>query len=76
MKPVRGGLGFTVAGGVNTGGCYIKDIITDPALSDGRLMKGDKIISVSASEDAQKILNEGLINDGRCVNRSVMHYCG
>ncbi|XP_072164796.1 tyrosine-protein phosphatase non-receptor type 13-like [Diadema setosum] len=47
VKPARGGLGFTVAGGANTGGCYVKDILQDPALSDGRLRKGDKILEVN-----------------------------
>ena len=46
MKPQRGGLGFTVAGGANTGGCYIKDILQEPAVSDDRLKKGDKILEV------------------------------
>ncbi len=45
-KPVRGGLGFTVAGGANSGGCYVKDIIQDPAKSDGRLKKGDNLVNV------------------------------
>lgn len=50
VKPARGGFGFTVAGGANSGGCYIKDILHDPALSDGRLKKGDKLLSVSENE--------------------------
>lgn len=41
------GLGFTVAGGANTtGGCYIKAVLQNPALSDGRLKSGDKLIKV------------------------------
>lgn len=41
------GLGFTVAGGANTtGGCYIKAVLQNPALSDGRLKSGDKLIMV------------------------------
>ncbi|XP_022099878.1 tyrosine-protein phosphatase non-receptor type 13-like isoform X2 [Acanthaster planci] len=47
IKPAKGGLGFTVAGGANSGGCYIKDVIQDPAKSDGRLKKGDKLIKVN-----------------------------
>ena len=41
------GLGFTVAGGQNTTGYfYVKDILFDPALSDGRIQKGDRLIKV------------------------------
>ncbi|XP_063969005.1 tyrosine-protein phosphatase non-receptor type 13-like isoform X2 [Lytechinus pictus] len=47
VKPQRGGLGFTVAGGANTGGCYIKDILQEPAISDTRLRRGDKILEVN-----------------------------
>ncbi|XP_030835107.1 tyrosine-protein phosphatase non-receptor type 13 isoform X4 [Strongylocentrotus purpuratus] len=47
VKPQRGGLGFTLAGGANTGGCYIKDIVQEPAISDDRLKKGDKILEVN-----------------------------
>nr|XP_006812581.1 PREDICTED: tyrosine-protein phosphatase non-receptor type 13-like [Saccoglossus kowalevskii] len=49
-KPDRGGLGFTVAGGVDSGGCYIKGIVQDPAKSDGRLRKGDKLIKVNGRD--------------------------
>lgn len=45
----RQGLGFTLTGGASTdtqGGCYIRGIIQDPALSDGRLQVGDKLIKV------------------------------
>ncbi|WAQ95216.1 PTN13-like protein [Mya arenaria] len=47
-KPGTGELGFNVAGGANTtGGCYVKSILRDPALSDGRLKAGDKLIMVN-----------------------------
>ncbi|XP_046560212.1 tyrosine-protein phosphatase non-receptor type 13-like [Haliotis rubra] len=50
-KRQRGGLGFTVAGGATTtGGCYIKGIVQDPALSDGRLRVGDKLIRVNSQD--------------------------
>ena len=47
QKSPGGGLGFTVVGGVSTtGGCYIKAVVQDPALSDGRLRPGDRLIQV------------------------------
>ena len=46
-KSETGGLGFTVAGGATTtGGCYVKAVVLEPALSDGRLRPGDKLIRV------------------------------
>ncbi|KAK0044239.1 tyrosine-protein phosphatase non-receptor type 13 [Biomphalaria pfeifferi] len=44
------GFGFTVAGGVNTGGCYIKQLVSEPAVSDGRLRPGDKILKVNGQD--------------------------
>ncbi len=42
------GLGFTVAGGqTSTGYFYVKDILYDPALKDGNMQRGDRIIRVS-----------------------------
>lgn len=42
------GLGFTLAGGVDTvGGCFVREIIGDPARSDGRLKPKDQIVMVS-----------------------------
>ena len=42
-----GGLGFTLAGGVNTvGGCFVRDIVGGPAKEDGRLQAGDQILAV------------------------------
>lgn len=46
QKPPGGGLGFTVAGSAATGGCYVKAVVLDPALSDGRLRPGDMLIQV------------------------------
>lgn len=48
MEKGTKGLGFTVAGGQNTTGYfYVKDILFDPALSDGRIHKGDRLIKVN-----------------------------
>ena len=45
------GLGFTVAGGANTtGGCYVKAVLQNPALLDGRIKSGDKLIMVRHSD--------------------------
>ncbi|GFO18600.1 tyrosine-protein phosphatase non-receptor type 13, partial [Plakobranchus ocellatus] len=50
LKRLRDGFGFTVAGGVTTGGCYIKQLVSEPALSDGRLRPGDKILQVNGQD--------------------------
>ncbi|XP_070545261.1 tyrosine-protein phosphatase non-receptor type 13-like isoform X2 [Ptychodera flava] len=50
IKGERGGLGFTVAGGIESGGCYIKGIVQDPAKSDGRLRKGDRLLKVNGCD--------------------------
>ena len=42
------GLGFTVAGGQQTVGLfYVKDVLFDPALSDGTIQRGDRLVAVS-----------------------------
>ena len=46
MKDEKKGLGFSVYGGVSKGGCYIRDIVSDPALTDGRLKTGDRLLQV------------------------------
>lgn len=46
VKDEKTGLGFSVYGGVSKGGCYIRDIVADPALSDGRLQTGDRLLKV------------------------------
>ncbi|XP_013396442.1 tyrosine-protein phosphatase non-receptor type 13 [Lingula anatina] len=51
IKSIRSGLGFTVAGGtMTTGGCYVKAVVQDPALSDGRMQAGDKLILVNGKD--------------------------
>lgn len=46
LKDEKTGLGFSVYGGVSKGGCYIRDVVADPALSDGRLQTGDRLLKV------------------------------
>ncbi|GFR71734.1 tyrosine-protein phosphatase non-receptor type 13 [Elysia marginata] len=50
LKREHDGFGFTVAGGVSTGGCYIKQLVSEPAMSDGRLRPGDKILQVNGQD--------------------------
>ncbi|CAH1247149.1 PTPN13 [Branchiostoma lanceolatum] len=49
-KSSTGGLGFTVAGGAETGGCYVKGVVQDPAKSDGRLRPGDRLMMVNGQD--------------------------
>ncbi|NXT81559.1 PTN13 phosphatase, partial [Zapornia atra] len=46
-KSEKGSLGFTVTKGHDNVGCYIHDIVQDPAKSDGRLRPGDRLIKVN-----------------------------
>ncbi|NXJ04685.1 PTN13 phosphatase, partial [Odontophorus gujanensis] len=46
-KSDKGSLGFTVTKGNDNVGCYIHDIVQDPAKSDGRLRPGDRLIKVN-----------------------------
>ncbi|XP_015687845.1 tyrosine-protein phosphatase non-receptor type 13, partial [Protobothrops mucrosquamatus] len=43
-KSEKGSLGFTVTKGSDNIGCYIHDVVQDPAKSDGRLRPGDRLI--------------------------------
>ena len=47
-KDSYGSLGFSVAGAASLGGCYIKKIIKDPALANGVLQAGDRLLEVSS----------------------------
>lgn len=53
MKDEKTGLGFSVYGGVSKGGCYIRDVVADPALSDGRLQTGDRLLKVPSLPTAK-----------------------
>lgn len=69
VKSEKGSLGFTLTKG-NDQGCYIHDIVQDPAKGDGRLRRGDRMIMVfplsnaclydSAFADAEKNLKPTL----------------
>ncbi|XP_058472827.1 tyrosine-protein phosphatase non-receptor type 13 isoform X1 [Solea solea] len=49
MKSEKGSLGFTLTKG-NDHGCYIHDIVQDPAKGDGRLRPGDRMIMVNNTD--------------------------
>ncbi|XP_042324384.1 tyrosine-protein phosphatase non-receptor type 13 [Sceloporus undulatus] len=49
-KSEKGSLGFTVTKGSDNVGCYIHDVIQDPAKSDGRLRPGDRLIKVNDTD--------------------------
>ena len=52
------GLGFTVAGGQNTTGYfYVKDILYDPALKNGNIKRGDRLLMVSISDSNLSCVN-------------------
>uniref|UniRef100_A0A8C9Z2Y0 Tyrosine-protein phosphatase non-receptor type 20 n=1 Tax=Sander lucioperca TaxID=283035 RepID=A0A8C9Z2Y0_SANLU len=49
VKSEKGSLGFTLTKG-NDQGCYIHDIVQDPARRDGRLRPGDRMIMVNNTD--------------------------
>ncbi|CAN9504277.1 unnamed protein product [Ophioblennius macclurei] len=49
VKSEQGSLGFTLTKG-NDHGCYIHDIVQDPARGDGRLRPGDRMITVNTTD--------------------------
>ncbi|XP_056659173.1 tyrosine-protein phosphatase non-receptor type 13 isoform X12 [Monodelphis domestica] len=49
-KSDKGSLGFTVTKGSESVGCYVHDVIQDPAKSDGRLRPGDRLIKVNDTD--------------------------
>ncbi|XP_072261558.1 tyrosine-protein phosphatase non-receptor type 13 isoform X4 [Pyxicephalus adspersus] len=49
-KSEKGSLGFTVTKANDCIGCFIHDIIQDPAKSDGRLRPGDRLIKVNDTD--------------------------
>ncbi|XP_017263263.1 tyrosine-protein phosphatase non-receptor type 13 isoform X2 [Kryptolebias marmoratus] len=49
LKSEKGSLGFTLTKG-NDQGCYVHDIVQDPAKGDGRLRPGDRMIMVNNTD--------------------------
>ncbi|XP_078576215.1 tyrosine-protein phosphatase non-receptor type 13-like isoform X2 [Branchiostoma floridae x Branchiostoma japonicum] len=69
-KSSAGGLGFTVAGGAETGGCYVKGVVQDPAKSDGRLRPGDRLMKVNG-EDVSEMSHSDAVSLLRATPQTV-----
>ncbi|CAH6881685.1 Ptpn13 [Phodopus roborovskii] len=50
IKSEKGSLGFTVTKGSHSIGCYVHDVVQDPAKEDGRLKPGDRLIKVNDTD--------------------------
>ncbi|XP_055087486.1 tyrosine-protein phosphatase non-receptor type 13 isoform X4 [Periophthalmus magnuspinnatus] len=69
MKSEKGSLGFTLTKG-NDHGCYIHDIVQDPAKGDGRLRPGDRMITVN-NTDVTNMGHTEVVNLVRAAPRVV-----
>ncbi|XP_071385495.1 tyrosine-protein phosphatase non-receptor type 13 isoform X1 [Centroberyx affinis] len=69
VKSDKGSLGFTLTKG-NDQGCYIHDIIQDPAKGDGRLRPGDRMIMVN-NTDVSNLGHTEVVNLVRAAPRVV-----
>ncbi|XP_029455078.1 LOW QUALITY PROTEIN: tyrosine-protein phosphatase non-receptor type 13 [Rhinatrema bivittatum] len=69
-KSEQGSLGFTVTKASDHVGCYIHDIIQDPAKSDGRLQPGDRLIKVNDT-DVTNMSHTDAVNLLRAAPKSV-----
>ncbi|KAM4634950.1 tyrosine-protein phosphatase non-receptor type 13 isoform 3-T4 [Polymixia lowei] len=69
VKSEKGSLGFTLTKG-NDQGCYIHDIIQDPAKGDGRLRPGDRMIMVN-NTDVSNMGHTEVVNLVRAAPRVV-----
>ncbi|NXG01634.1 PTN13 phosphatase, partial [Sakesphorus luctuosus] len=69
-KSEKGSLGFTVTKGNDSVGCYIHDIVQDPAKSDGRLRPGDRLIKVN-DIDVTNMSHTDAVNFLRTAPRTV-----
>ncbi|XP_006885384.1 PREDICTED: tyrosine-protein phosphatase non-receptor type 13 [Elephantulus edwardii] len=50
VKSEKGSLGFTVTKGNQSVGCFVHDVVQDPAKSDGRLKPGDRLLKVNDTD--------------------------
>ncbi|KAK7896520.1 hypothetical protein WMY93_021845 [Mugilogobius chulae] len=69
LKSEKGSLGFTLTKG-NDHGCYIHDIVQDPAKGDGRLRPGDRMITVN-NTDVTNMGHTEVVNLVRAAPRLV-----
>ncbi|XP_028273173.1 tyrosine-protein phosphatase non-receptor type 13 isoform X3 [Parambassis ranga] len=69
VKSEKGSLGFTLTKG-NDHGCYIHDIVQDPAKEDGRLRPGDRMITVNDT-DVSNMGHTEVVNLVRAAPRVV-----
>ncbi|XP_040093215.1 tyrosine-protein phosphatase non-receptor type 13 isoform X6 [Oryx dammah] len=69
-KSEKGSLGFTVTKGNQSIGCYVHDVIQDPAKSDGRLRPGDRLIKVNDA-DVTNMTHTDAVNLLRAAPRTV-----
>ncbi|XP_041666705.1 tyrosine-protein phosphatase non-receptor type 13 isoform X2 [Cheilinus undulatus] len=69
VKSEKGSLGFTLTKG-NDQGCYIHDIVQDPAKGDGRLRPGDRMIMVN-NTDVSNMGHTEVVNLVRAAPRVV-----
>nr|XP_010592376.1 tyrosine-protein phosphatase non-receptor type 13 isoform X7 [Loxodonta africana] len=69
-KSEKGSLGFTVTKGNQSVGCYVHDVIQDPAKSDGRLKPGDRLIKVNDT-DVTNMTHTDAVNLLRAAPKTV-----
>ncbi|XP_065770179.1 tyrosine-protein phosphatase non-receptor type 13 isoform X8 [Muntiacus reevesi] len=69
-KSEKGSLGFTVTKGNQSIGCFVHDVIQDPAKSDGRLRPGDRLIKVNDT-DVANMTHTDAVNLLRAAPRTV-----
>ncbi|XP_023568727.1 tyrosine-protein phosphatase non-receptor type 13 isoform X6 [Octodon degus] len=70
IKSEKGSLGFTVTKGNQSIGCYVHDVIQDPAKSDGRLKPGDRLIKVNDA-DVTSMTHTDAVNLLRAAPKTV-----
>nr|XP_055153049.1 tyrosine-protein phosphatase non-receptor type 13 isoform X9 [Symphalangus syndactylus] len=70
IKSEKGSLGFTVTKGNQRIGCYVHDVIQDPAKSDGRLKPGDRLIKVN-DMDVTNMTHTDAVNLLRAASKTV-----
>uniref|UniRef100_A0A8D1TU17 Tyrosine-protein phosphatase non-receptor type 13 n=1 Tax=Sus scrofa TaxID=9823 RepID=A0A8D1TU17_PIG len=70
IKSEKGSLGFTVTKGSQSVGCYVHDVIQDPAKSDGRLKPGDRLIKVNDT-DVTNMTHTDAVNLLRAAPKTV-----